>query len=303
MQRLFFAALAFFVMCCSLSLVLPDMAEAARMGGGRSFGSKPSMSTPAPAPRPATPQTQGMNRQQTQTSAAAAPRPGGMFGGMGGIFGGLLAGTLLGSLLGGHGFSGGGIMDILLLGLLAFLGYKLFTAMRSRRNPAPAAAGAGGATSVFRQEEPFQRAENSTGWGAMAGNAPAAETAQISVPEGFDVEEFLRGAKMAYTRLQGSWDRRDLADIAQFATPAVLQVLREQMASDPTPGKTEIVLVNAQLLEVTTSGGEEYAQVYFDALLRETPEQQTPSAAREIWHFVRPVNGGSWKLDGIQQVQ
>ena len=47
---------------------------------------------------------------------------------------------------------------------------------------------------------------------------------------------------------------------------------------------------------------EQRAQVFFDVLMRESPDQQAPSSVREVWHFVRPIAGGSWKLDGIQQV-
>ena len=93
---------------------LPDTADAARLGGGRSFGSRPSMSQPAQAPS-------AMQRQSTQQRQQAAqaqqPQRKGFLGGMGGLLGGLLAGSLIGSLLFGGGFSGGGIMDILLLGI------------------------------------------------------------------------------------------------------------------------------------------------------------------------------------------
>ena len=98
---------------------LPDTADAARLGGGRSFGSRPSMSQPAQAPS-------AMQRQSTQQRQQAAqaqqPQRKGFLGGMGGLLGGLLAGSLIGSLLFGGGFSGGGIMDILLLGILLFVG-------------------------------------------------------------------------------------------------------------------------------------------------------------------------------------
>ena len=118
-----------------------------------------------------------------------------------------------------------------------------------------------------------------------------------------DIDEFLEGAKLAYTRLQASWDKRDLNDIAQFTTPPVMEALREQLAQEPSSGRTEIILVNAQLLEVNEEGTEERAQVYFDVLLREDPQQSTPTNAREIWHFVRErSNNGMWKLDGIQQI-
>ena len=97
---------------------LPDTADAARLGGGRSFGSRPSMSQPAQAPS-------AMQRQSTQQRQQAAqaqqPQRKGFLGGMGGLLGGLLAGSLIGSLLFGGGFSGGGIMDILLLGILLFV--------------------------------------------------------------------------------------------------------------------------------------------------------------------------------------
>ena len=81
---------------------LPDTADAARLGGGRSFGSRPSMSQPAQAPS-------AMQRQSTQQRQQAAqaqqPQRKGFLGGMGGLLGGLLAGSLIGSLLFGGGFA------------------------------------------------------------------------------------------------------------------------------------------------------------------------------------------------------
>ena len=298
-----FAALV--ILLAAFALALPDTAEAARMGGGRSFGSKPFMSTPAQRPA---------MRQQAPAAAAQAQdvqrRPG-MFGGMGGIFGGLLAGTLLGSLLGGGGFSGGGLLDIIMIGLLIYLGLKLFARFRQRQSQEPAAAAAGG----FGASQPFARTSvqspgPSSGWDALRslsgqGGQTVQPTAQaeVDVPSGFDVEEFLRGAKMAYSRMQKAWDQRDLDDIAQFATPAVMDALKEQMAEDSAPGNTEILLVNAQLLGVENEADNQRAQVFFDVLMREQPNQAAPSAVREVWHFLREGANGAWKLDGIQQVE
>lgn len=303
----------------AFALTLPEPADAARMGGGRSFGGKPFMSRPAPAPtmRQQTPNAQRQPMNQAQAGQAAAQRPG-LFGGMGGLFGGLLAGTLIGSLLSGNGFGGGGFMDIIIIGLLVFLGLKLFARFRNRQ--APAGAGAQGASGLdgphgdLREDsassQGMRRDNAATGWDVLRG-APQGGAAQaqvfdaapgVDVPQGFDADEFLRGAKMAYSRLQSSWDKRDLDDIAQFATPAVLDAVREQLEAEPTPGTTEVLLVNAQLLGVENDGDEQRAQVFFDVLMRESPDQQAPSSVREVWHFVRPITGGSWKLDGIQQV-
>ena len=293
--------------CCSLMLGLADDALAARLGGGSSFGSKPFMSTPAPRPQPSFQSKPTPGLGQTQQAPAPTPaRPGGLFGGMGGLMGGLLAGTLIGSLLGGHGFAGGGFMDILLFGLLIFIGLKLFAAFRGSQKPAQTATGPEGPQNAQQNAAGMMREDSGNGWDALRGQAAAPAEAsgpQIPMPPGFDAEEFLRGAKMAYTRLQTAWDKRDMSDIAQFTTEAVQKAVQEQMDADPKPSTTEILLVNAQLLGVHNEGEEQYAQVFFDVLLRETPAQETPSSAREVWHFMRPVSGGNWKLDGIQQVE
>lgn len=288
---------AFFLLFSAVAISMPDYTDAARMGGGRSFGSKPFMNRSTTAPRQA----------QRQPGAVTAPQAGktGMFGGMGGIFGGLLAGTLLGSLLSGNGFGGGGgFMDIILFAILAFVAWKLFQRFRGRQTAEPASSGPRGFFgNGFNQ--PMQRSDTAAdGWSRL-GASPVEMTAaqaQVDIPPGFDVDEFLKGAKMAYTRMQKSWDKRDLDDIAQFATPAVMTVLREQMTEDPNPGNTEIMLINAQLLGVEDEGADQRAQVYFDVLMRESPNQATPENAREVWHFLREGRDGMWKLDGIQQV-
>ena len=242
-------------------------------------------------------------QQRQQAAQAQQPQRKGFLGGMGGLLGGLLAGSLIGSLLFGGGFSGGGIMDILLLGILLFVGLKLFARSRSKAQPAP--AGAGNAP-MGGMEPPLQRNDTAAaGWDTLSSQDNAYNSQPevvIPMPADFDAEEFLRGAKMAYNRLQAAWDNRDLNDIAQFASPAVMDAVRQQLAEETEPSKTEILLVNAQLLSVVNEDKEQRAQVYFDVLMRERPDQPTPSNVREIWHFVRELDGGTWKLDGIQQV-
>lgn len=288
---------AFFLLFACLSLA--DDADAARMGGGRSFGSRPQMSRPAQQP--------AQRQQAPAAQAAPASRPG-MFGGMGGLFGGLLAGTLLGSLLSGNGFGGGGgFMDILLIGILVFLGWKLFSRFRAQQANQPV-----GSSPFGRQQEPLQRSDVQNSRDSLRRSfpgaspqaaGPAAADPTIDIPAGFDSEEFLRGAKMAYTRMQKAWDNRDLNDISQFATSSVMKELRAQAAQDPGPSQTEIMMVNAELVGVEPEGDNLRAQVYFDVLMREDPSQPTPENAREIWHFLRIGKDGNWKLDGIQQVE
>lgn len=291
-------------LCAVLVLCMSPIADAKRLGGGGSFGSRPSMQrsftpTPQQAPqmqRQQTPTQQGINQQQPGVSQ---PRRG--LGGMGGFLGGMLAGGLLGSLFFGGGFGGmPGILDMLLLALVAFGIFKFISMRRQAQQAQPAAAGYGAASAP---------AGGDNGWATLRSAPETGGSYQTpagpDVPAGFDVEQFVKGAKMAYTRLQSSWDKRDLGDIAQFATPAVLDEIRKQVEADPVPSTTEILLVNANLLGVVEEGGQQTATVFFDVLLREDPRQDAPSSVREVWHFVRPTREANamWRLDGIQQVE
>ena len=101
-------------------------ADAARFGGGKSFGGGSFMSKPAAPPSPAP----GLNRAAPGAAGTPGAAVHSRFGGMGGMLGGLLAGSLIGSLLFGGAFHGGGFMDILLIGLLIYFAFKLFSRLR-----------------------------------------------------------------------------------------------------------------------------------------------------------------------------
>ncbi len=288
------------------------------MGGGRSFGSSSSMSRSYSAPKQSTttPSTSQSTSSATQSSAAqkqgtntATPQRTGLFGGMGGMFGGLLAGGLIGSLLfgGGMGGFGSGFLDILLLGAVAYFAFRFFA--RRKQGTEQAAAGAhGGQTQYSAQNHSYDNAQAS-GWDNLRSTpkaGPINEPKGPEIPADFDSEDFLRGAKLVFTRLQQSWDRRDLEDIALFATSHVLDEIRTQAKADPDPSTTEILLINANILAVKKEGGQQLATVFFDVLMREDPKQEVPSSVREVWHFTRPADAHSsamWLLDGIQQVE
>ena len=307
-----------FALCAAclatLSFAMPEYADAARLGGGRSFGSSSIMSRPATPPSGAfRGGSSSVQRQAPMASTAnggAATMARSNTGLLGGLFGGLLAGTFLGSLLGGHGMGGGmlgGVFNLIILGLLVYFGVKMFRRFRGgqessdnqrqtyrsydapREPEQPRQYSQGGAWDSLRSEQPVQQA--------------AEQNADVALPADFDQDEFLRGAKAAYTRLQASWDRRDFDDIANFATEDVMRELREQAKQDPNPGKTEILLVNASVIEVRDEGDLRRVAVYFDVLMREDQRAARPEQVREVWHFVcSRAEGDSWKLDGIQQL-
>jgi predicted lipid-binding transport protein (Tim44 family) len=264
-------------------LTMPDLADARRMGGGGSFGSKPSYSKSYQKPASPT------STPSQQAAPGASPMGGrGMFGGM---LGGMLMGGLLGSLFFGGAFSGIGFMDILLIG------GGLFLLMRFLRSRQPATQTAGGPTQAHDL--------NRDAWSNLRTSEHQTSSAAPQYPAGFDADDFLKGAKAAYTRLQAAWDARDLSDLKQFTSAEVFAEIQDQAASDPNPGKTEILLLEASLLEVKTLGNQTIATVLFDTMLREDSATAPAEQVREAWHFSRYETGGGkhWVVEGIQQLE
>jgi predicted lipid-binding transport protein (Tim44 family) len=215
------------------------------------------------------------------------------------MLGGLVAGSLIGSLLFGggmHGTGGIGMLDIVLIGGGLFL---LMRVLRARRMAAEAPS-TGGSMSFDRG--------TAQGWGS-SGYDPGLErkndeTSQPPIPPGFNSDEFLKGAKAIYTRLQSSWDKRDLDDIRQFTAPEVFEEIERQVQEDPAPGKTELLLITPKILEVREIDGQTVASVLYDVMMRET-RTELSRQVREIWHFSRKTGEPEafWVLEGIQQVE
>ncbi len=304
------------LLALAMLLVAVDLAEAKRVGGGKSFGSRDTYSKPYDKPTAPDRNTSTVNQQATPnqpggpaaagTPGAPAARPG-MFGGLGGMFGGLLMGGLIGSMLfgGGAGAGGFGILEILLLGGGAYLLFKLV--MGRKKAPTRQAASGGERFAYATGGNPdADRAPD--GWGALRATTPGRDRGDTAsppvMPAGLDEAEFLAGVKALYARLQASWDKRDLDDIRQFTSPEVFSEITRQAEEDPTPGQTDILMVEARVLEAGSHGGQTVITVFFDVLLREDRTADAPNQVREVWRISRDEQAPkpSWTLEGIQQL-
>jgi len=285
MKRLFTLFLAA-LLCAGIVI---DDAEARRFGGGRSFGRQRSgYSSPS---------------RSSGSSPAGAPvtnnrRP---FGGnwLGPAVGGFLAGGLLASLFMGRGFGGGiGLMDIL---LIAGIGMAMLYIFRNMRRGSPHSpqgqmqyAGYGGQLMPSQPMSPPPVYES----GPRSGTATMGR-----LPAGFDEQAFLRLAKSTFIRLQAANDAKDLSDIRQYTTPEVFAEVSMQARERPdAPQHTEVLTLNAELLDVATEGDLVIASVQFSGLLRE--EAHAPAEPlNEIWHFQKPAHQphAPWLIGGIQQ--
>ena len=295
---------AFFVIALSLSLSGMSDADAKRFGGGSSFGGRSSYS--APYKRSAIPPTRSASQQQASAQNQAARQGMANRGGLMGMLGGLALGGLLGSLFFGGAFENLNFMDILIFGGIAYLLYKLFAA-RSAAAQQPAY---NRTANNYQEPQPMQ--SHPAGFNTdVLFNKDKQQFQQdtdinqaVAIPEGFDQQAFLAGAKIAFTTLQKAWDDRDLAEIRGLSTDKVFAEIQEQLKASTTENHTDLLKLNAELLEVREIGSELEAIVLFDAIMREDINAQTEQV-REVWHFVKPKVSiqSKWLLDGIQQLE
>ena len=161
-------------------------------------------------------------------------------------------------------------------------------------------------------------AEHGTAGSSMAGAAAAGSGSMIGsalagaqswgVPAGFDVEGFLTAAKRNFVTLQDAWDRSDISTLRGMMTDGMVGEIRSQLTEREShtggqPNKTDVVMLDAQLLGIEESADTYMASVEFSGMIREDASAG-PSPFREVWNMTKPVNGSSgWLVAGVQALQ
>jgi predicted lipid-binding transport protein (Tim44 family) len=286
-------------------------AQAKRFGGGASFGSRPSFGKSfkrAPVKRTLSP-VQKQAAAKNQTLRNNLNKRGGMMG----MLGALAMGGLLGSLLFGGAFENFNMVDMLLIGGVLYIIFKLMT-MRARQAVSPQSyARHTSNNNNFDSIDDTQTQSRDFNTDLMFKNNQAAsqqsnadsdDSAAVIEIDDFDAGAFLEGANRAFHLLQSAWDRGDQAEIRGMTTDKVFAEIKQQLQDQNTANHTEIMSLNTELLSARQQGNELQVQVLFDANIHELPESIT-SNVQELWHFVRPANqhGSMWFVDGIQQVE
>ncbi len=279
-------------------------AEAKRIGGGKSVGMQRQATPPAKAPD-ATPSASPA-AAGAAGAAAAAPKRSWM-----GPVAGLAAGLGLAALASHLGF-GEELANMLMIGLLvmavlAVIGFIMRKKAAQQGGGmayagANAGAGAGQQNNTFRMP-PTQPAKPSFGQGgSMIGSAIGANVpAQASIPADFDVNGFVRNAKVQYIRLQASNDAGNLDDIREFTSPEMFAEIQMDIRErNGATQETRVMDLHADVLEVAEDGQRYVVSVLFTGRVQE--DGGAPDEINEIWHLTKPLAGaGGWVLAGIQQ--
>ena len=307
-------------------------AEARRLGGGKSMGRQSSdvtqrQATP-PAAAPGNPSqsaaTAGAAGAGTAAAGAAARKP------WGAMVGGLAAGLGLAWLAHSLGL-GPAFANFLLFMLLGVVILAVIGMIRRSRAGAQgqglAYQGAGAANPVTpRQYNPTKVGNDASArpWEGQAaqfdaGAAGAAGGSMIGsalsgsqswgVPADFDIAGFTEAAKRNFITLQDAWDRSDIPALRAMMTDDMLTEIQSQLAErerTATPGqvnKTDVVMLEAQLLGIEELDDAYMASVEFSGMIREEPSAG-PSPFREVWNMTKPRSGrGGWLVAGVQALQ
>lgn len=268
---------------CGLSLVAVD-ADARRLGGGKSFG------TQRNTQQQATPKAPAQQQQAQQAAGTPAQQPAAATGNKWlGPLAGLAMGAGLMALFMNNGI-GGALAGLLLIAAIAGIAMMAFRALRGRTGNAPLQYAGGG----------LHPLSTASGSGAAAHSVAAATAGRW--PADFDAAEFLRHARLNFVRLQEAHDARDGAALADFVTADVLAEVQAQwQAEGDTAGKTDVVTLEAEVLDVATEGLLYIVSVRFSGLIREDGHAE-PQSFAEVWHLEKPLRGtAGWLVSGIQQ--
>lgn len=248
---------------------------------------------------------------------------------MQGIAGGL-AGGMLGSMLfggaghaasgGGMGGSGIGLFEILILGLLAYFGYRFY-----KRRHAQFAGGG-----VFGDAASYERTENPGGQEVFRedyqdrreGYSSAGEVErgfqQIRISDpGFNETRLKEELEDLFFRIQAAWTNRSLSGIEDKVTGEMNEFFSNEFDSMNRSGISNhlenIAVRKVEPTEVWQETDKDYVTVLFTAsLLDYTVDDKTgtvisgdkinPVKFREFWTFCREIGTRQWKLSAIDQM-
>lgn len=314
----------------ALALVVAD--ADARVGGGKSSGSRGARTYTAPpatntAPGTARPFERSMTQpaQATRPGAATpASSPGGFFnrpGFLGGLAAGFLGAGLLG-LLFGNGLLGGlgGLASILgliiqvaLVVIVARLLWTWWQRRQQQQQQQPAFAGATPEPGRPLHMDLSPQGGNAARPGSFLHPAqqPAAggPSDEIGIT-GRDYDRF----EQLLNETQAAYSREDLATLRNLMTPEMLSYVAEEFADNASRGvRNELSGVKLQqgdLAEAWREGDTDYATVAMRyTIVDKNVDRATgrlleggdePQDVTELWTF-RRASGRDWMLSAIQQ--
>jgi predicted lipid-binding transport protein (Tim44 family) len=292
----------------------------ARVGGGRSSGSR-GYSSGGSYQRSAPPAQQRDYQQQKQQPQPSVPPGTGrsFFSGLaGGLMGGLLGGMLFRSLgfAGFGGEEGSGFGDIFLLLIIGGIIYFVLKRFRSRNTMQMSAAGAGPSSYSFPTPSPGPILIPPIS--EEGGGVPTVEGLRHikGMDPSFTEKGFQDLAEDMFFKIQGAWTRRDLKTVRNLLAPEMLGIFQQdlnRLIADKQVNRLENIAVReVEIVEAGQDRGEDYITVRLYANLLDyvvdeksgevvSGSSSNPVKFVEYWTFARNVGEKNWVMAGITQ--
>jgi predicted lipid-binding transport protein (Tim44 family) len=298
------------VLFAATAFVGAEIAEAKRLGGGRTFGAQRQATPPSAAPSaaPTAPATAPMQSAAAAKAAAPAAAASGMSRWMGPIAG-LAAGLGLAALMSHLGLSEafGSFLLIALLAIAAVFLVRMFLGRRAQgarpMQYAGAGAGLGNTPGGYETQVPPKASTAKPAFEPVFGgtSTPVAPVAASALPAGFDPAPFIQQGKVQFRKLQAAYDQADRQALSEVMTPEMFAEVTQEIADRGTHEPTEVMQLDAEVLSASTEGDRHWMSIRFHGMLREDGTV-LPKAFDEVWNLTKPVKGSSgWLLAGIQQ--
>jgi predicted lipid-binding transport protein (Tim44 family) len=254
----------------------------------------------------------------------------GLAGGLaGGMLGSLLFGGMGHAASGGYGGGGGiGLLDMILIGLLLYFGYRFFKKRRAQNAVATGYYADGGSPrgdgySAFSQTG-SQYGDSQYASGSPQVFAPGYGEAGQGIDQirrfdpGFSEEQFKDTAQDLFFRIQAGWTNRSLEGIEGILSREMAEYFRGEFDAMKQKGVINrlenIAVRKVEITEGWQEMGKEYITVLFtanlldytvDATTREVVDgdKLNPVKFQEFWTFCRDIGSARWQLSGINQVE
>jgi predicted lipid-binding transport protein (Tim44 family) len=241
----------------------------------------------------------------------------GLMGGLGGlVLGGLIGSMLFGGM--GQGFGGGfGLLEIALLGVLAYFAFSL---LRRRREPQPAVAGGYGMSALPGGGQSWSPDRSAA---SVATFEPPAGPTDLQVgidhirqmDAAFDPARMAAAASDVFFKVQAAWMARDMGSARDSLTSEMNDRMQAQCAELRAQRRINrlenIAVRSTEVTEAWQEQGQDFATVVFVASVLDYTTDESgqvvdgsrtePVRFEEYWTFVRPVGPNAWRLSAIQQ--
>ena len=274
----------------------PTDADARRLGSGASTGMQRSVPPRTPTTTPPTQANQPAAPTAAAAPAAAAAQAAAPKRSWLGPLAGLAAGLGIAALMSHLGL-GAGFGEFLMLALIAIAAVFAIRFLMRRFSP-----GASAARMATPNGMTFDNAPAATAAAPILSAPAATQAAATTLPAGFDAPAFERIAKMIFIRMQAANDSGDLNDLRAFTTPEMYAPIKlELQERGSTAQRTDVVRVDAEVLDVANETERQVVSVRFHGLIREEMDG-VATPFDEVWHLVKPTDGSrEWAIAGIQQ--